>query len=169
MKNDNEYGYDDATAGIFRGAMRNTASGATIRGIFMGCAITIVMFLIYALIEMAFAGYTQTVGYLLSFIAAGVIGGLLQQLWFNWHVNTKMSYPARIAGFGLTYFVVLLACAWAGGWIPAEAPMVAWGSFVAIYLVVLVAVTIVISYIFHRTGKNYTQQLEEYRKHQKRS
>ena len=101
----------------------------------------------------------------ISFILAGVACGVLQQLWFNWERAFGIAYGRRVAGFGLTYFPVLVLCALLGNWLPADVPA-AWALFVALYLLILFVLTFVITKLLRRRGVEYQRDLAAYRERQ---
>ena len=119
-----------------------------------------------ALLAGAAAGVWDTgMAFCLSFILAGVACGVLQQLWFNWERAFGIAYGRRVAGFGLTYFPVLVLCALLGNWLPADVPA-AWALFVALYLLILFVLTFVIAKLLRRRGVEYQRDLAAYRERQ---
>ncbi len=116
-----------------------------------------------ALLAGAAAGvWNSGMAFCLSFIVAGVACGVLQQLWFNWERAFAIGYGKRIAGFGLTYFPVLVACALLGSWLPVNVPG-AWALFAALYLLILFVFTSVITRFLKRRGVEYQRDLAAYR------
>ena len=142
-----------------------TTKSLIARGFFSGSGIAVIMLVLLIAIGCAFDGINQGEIMCLTIIAAGVAGGLLQQLWFNFRLNSRMGYPTRLAGFGLTYFAVLAGCAYVGTWLPMDNPW-AWASFAVTFLVILAIVTAVITHFIKRNGATYNQLLAEYRKKQ---
>ena len=142
-----------------------TTKSLIARGFFSGSGIAVIMLVLLIAIGCAFDGINQDEIMCLTIIAAGVAGGLLQQLWFNIRLNSRMGYPTRLAGFGLTYFAVLAGCAYVGTWLPTDNPW-AWASFAVTFLVILAIVTAVITHFIKRNGATYNQLLAEYRKKQ---
>lgn len=82
----------------------------------------------------------------------------LQAFWFTEAVIGRLSYPARIAGFGLTGLPALVLCAALGGWFPLD-NIGAWVSFVAIYLVTLAAITAGYTIYYRRTAGSFDAAL----------
>lgn len=137
--------------------------GMLAKGLMSGSTVAVLMLLAACVVEAMAGRWSPGMGACASAIAAGVLGGLLQQLWFGYAVLTKPSYPVRIAGFGLTYFAVLAACASLGGWFPTD-QVGAWVGFTLTYLVVLAVITVGFTIAFRLQGASYTQRLEEYRR-----
>lgn len=153
--------------GIFTTEEHVTAGKAIAMGIFVGSVWVVAAFLIWAIVSIALSGPDESTRYTLSWIAAMLSGGIGQQLWFNYRVSSKLNYPARLLGFGLTYFVVLSTCAWFGQWLPLENPW-ACVSFVVTYLIVLAVLTAIFTGISRRRGVAYQKALDEYRDRQSR-
>lgn len=140
-----------------------TRSRAIGFGALTGSAITVVMLVLALAIGAAYGQWNEGMAYCLSFIIAGVAGGVLQQTWFNPDVSLKMKYPARMAGFALTYFVVLVGCAWLGVWIPREAPATAWLGFTGTFIVIFAVISVMFSIRYRKEGGTYSELLAEYR------
>lgn len=135
---------------------------AVVSGLLSGSAIAVAMLVASILTGAVSAGITPMMALLLSIVVAGIAGGLLQQVWFNSKVlRIEWSYPARVAAFGLSYFVVLAACAWVGEWLPREAST--WAVFVATYLAVLAVLTAFFSHIYRRQASEYAKGLSDWR------
>ena len=141
-----------------------TLSVAVVSGLLMGSAYAVFMTVLGIALSFVFEGGPVTDGRVmgLTFIAAGLAGGLLQALWFSIGLHGSLSYPMRILGFGLTYFGVLAACAAAGGWLPQGVPG-AWASFSISYLAILAVCTVVIGARLRRTRASYDELLKRYR------
>lgn len=90
--------------------------------------------------------------------------GLLQQLWFNYGLLPRLGYRTRILGFGVTGLVVLGGCAIFGEWVPLAQGVGPWLGFVLLYLAILVAFTVTISWMMKRRGASYAERLGEYRR-----
>ena len=102
----------------------------------------------------------------LSLLAAALALCALQAFWFTEVALKRPSYPARIAGFGLTGLPVLVLCAALGGWFPLD-NIGAWVSFVAIYLVALAAITAGYTLHYRRTVGSFDAALARYREGRK--
>ena len=139
---------------------------ALVRGLLTGSAITVAMLLFSTLMGIAAIGMTEGLAISLSSIIAGIAGGILQQIWFNPNVlGTRLTYASRIPLFGITYFVVLAACALMGSWLPPTTE--AWATFVACYLAVFFILTVLFSLRYRKQAKAYAERLAEYRKRQR--
>ncbi len=136
--------------------------GALGMGYYVGSAIAIGTMLVMMAVGAATRGLSWGELLYLSYLLAFLAMGILQQVWFNWETTMRLAYPGRVAGFGLTYFAVLVGCAWLGGWVPKDNPW-AWVTFTAIYLVILAALTVAIGRALRRQGVDYQQRLDEYR------
>lgn len=140
-------------------ARPSTAIGA---GVLVGSAIACAMLVIYILIGMAVEGMSAGMAYCLSFIAAGIAGGILQQIWFNWEtLMLRITYAVRVVGFALTYYVVLLGCAIFGGWFPVNPSRVL--VFSAIFLFILVVLTLCFRRAYQKRDREYAEKLAEYK------
>ena len=109
--------------------MRNIIKSAFVRA----CVIFTVAMALWCAAGLIFAGPVEGIVITLSLLAAALALCALQAFWFTEAALTRPSYPARIAGFGLTGLPVLVLCAALGGWFPLD-NIGAWVSFVAIYL-----------------------------------
>lgn len=158
MKKDKK---NDATYGVFVSDEHTRAGGAIAMGTFTGCTWVAAGLLIWALSDIARQGPTASTLWVLSFLLAMTGGGILQQLWFNFVPAQRFSYGARIAGFGLTYFAVLAACALIGAWLPAGSPS-AWAVFAAIYLAILAVLALIFTRIFRRQYAEYQEVLDRF-------
>lgn len=140
---------------------------ALVRGLLAGSAFTTAMLLISTLMGIAALGMTEGLAISLTCIVAGLLGGLLQQVWFNPRVlGLRLPYAARVPLFGITYLLVLAACAYLGRWLPPTPA--AWGTFVVIYLAILVVLTGVFTHRYRRQTALYADHLAAYRRQQGR-
>lgn len=130
-------------------------------GALMGSAVTVVMLALSLAIGAAFGQWNEGMAYCLSFIIAGVAGGVLQQAWFNPGVSLRLKYPARMCGFAFTYLVVLAGCACLGSWLPMHAA--AWVEFVGTFAVFFAIISLVFSLRYRKEGGTYNELLAEYR------
>ena len=153
--------------GIYDEESRRGIWHMALRGLAAGSMVSVLMLLAACGIEAIAGRWNQGLSWCASAIAAGLAGGILQQLWFGYSVLTKPSYPVRVAGFGLSYYLVLAACSFLGGWFPTENAG-AWASFTFLYLVLLTAITAGFTIAFRVQGASYTQRLEAYRKRNSR-
>ena len=118
--------------------------------------------LVYGVIALAINyGDRQNNIILLTLIAAGVLSGVYQQIWFNYQpLITKLSYLHRFLGFNVCLFPTLVAMALIGGWVPNMAQ--AWMSFTALYLVILLVTTLIFNVIFKKEEQKYKAAFEKY-------
>lgn len=146
----------------FPGGYGNRSIGGAVgRGLLTGSLIAVIMLALAIAIGAAASGLDDGMRYCLSCIAAGLAGGILQQLWFNYHPAMGLAYSARLLGFGVTYYAVLAACACFGSWLPAGDPW-AWAAFSLMFLVILAVLTLAIGAVLRRRGIEYTERLDEY-------
>ena len=136
--------------------MRNIVKSAFVRT----CITFTVAMALWCAAGLVFAGPVEGIVITLSLLAA------LQAFWFTEAVIGRLSYPARIAGFGLTGLPVLVLCAALGGWFPLD-NIGAWVSFVAIYLVTLAAITAGYTIYYRRTAGSFDAALARYRESRK--
>ena len=86
-----------------------------------------------------------------------------EQLWFNYLPTRRFAYSTRLFLFGVTYFVVLVACAYLGNWLPRENPY-AWASFAIIYLGIFGVLTAAFGHALKKRGIEYKAKLDDYRR-----
>lgn len=147
--------------GFLSGYDNRNIGSAVGMGLLTGSLITVIMLVLSIAVGAAISGLSDWMRYYLSYIVAGLAGGILQQLWFNYHPAMRFAYSARLLGFGITYYVVLAACAYFGSWLPAGNPW-AWATFSIIFLVIFAAVTFIIGVSLKKRGIEYTERLDEY-------
>jgi len=148
--------------GTFNPDVHPTAGGAVSMGVFVGSSWAVAGIGCWAVATgIARGGLDATTGMVLSIAIAMLAGGILQQLWFNFAPAFRMSYPRRIAGFGVTYYAVLLACATLGAWLPAGNPY-ALAGFTVSYLAVLAILTVVFTVALRHRVSAYQQMLDRF-------
>lgn len=142
--------------------MRNIVKSAFVRA----CITFTVAMALWCTAGLIFAGPVEGIVITLSLLAAALALCALQAFWFTEAVIGRLSYPARIAGFGLTGLPALVLCAALGGWFPLD-NIGAWVSFVAIYLVTLAAITAGYTIYYRRTAGSFDAALARYREGRK--
>ncbi|ERL11391.1 hypothetical protein [Olegusella massiliensis] len=156
---------DTPSTSIFGEAYEHKPVTIFVRGIFSGSLFAVVWLLLACAICAVAGMWNQGIAICFSLIIASLLGGLLQQFWFSYALFVKPSYPMRIAGFGLSYFVVLAFCASIGAWFPTK-NLGAWISFIVAYLLILAIITAGFTITFRRQGASYSERLAAYRKQQ---
>ncbi len=131
------------------------------------CVMFAILMACFLAMGYAFAGPSHGLNLAASLYAAAIGITVLQTAWFTDALLKQLSYPARIAGFGVCCLPVLALCAWLGQWIPAEVGMGAWVCFAAIYLVALAIATIGYTAYFKKTVGSYDEALARYRQMRK--
>ncbi|WP_373576472.1 hypothetical protein [Parafannyhessea umbonata] len=150
------------TYGTFNPEVHVTAGGAVSMGAFVGSTWAVGVFVCWAVATaIASGGLDQTTGIVLSVAVAMLAGGILQQLWFNFAPAFRLSYPRRIAGFGVTYYVVLLACAAMGAWLPFGNPYAVAG-FTITYLAILAILTVAFTVALRHRVAEYQRVLDRF-------
>lgn len=146
----------------FDEGLNKTAGQIMCKGISSGALCFTGISLAYGVIALAINyGDRQNNIILLTLIAAGVLSGIYQQVWFNYQpLITKLSYLQRFLGFNVCLFPTLVAMALIGGWVPNMAQ--AWMSFTALYLVILLVTTLVFNAIFKKEEQKYKVAFEKY-------
>ena len=146
----------------FDEGLNKTAGQIMCKGISSGALCFTGISLVYGVIALAINyGDRQNNTILLTLIAAGVLSGIYQQVWFNYQpLITKLSYLQRFLGFNVCLFPTLVAMALIGGWVPNMAQ--AWMSFTALYLVILLITTLVFNAIFKKEEQKYEAAFEKY-------
>ena len=146
----------------FDEGLNKTAGQIMCKGISSGALCFTGISLVYGVIALATNyGDRQNNIILLTLIAAGVLSGIYQQIWFNYQpLITKLSYLHRFLGFNVCLFPTLVAMALIGGWVPNMAQ--AWMSFTALYLVILLVTTLFFNAMFKKEEQKYKAAFEKY-------
>lgn len=72
-----------------------------------------------------------------------------------------MSYGGRIAGFGISYFLILALCALLGSWLPDGIPA-AWAGFAGPCLITLAILTLTFTYAFRKRSAEHQGLLDRF-------
>lgn len=158
----NWQGIERETQQEFDEGLNKTVGQIMCKGISGGAICFTGISLVYGVIALAINyGDRQNNIILLTLIAAGVLSGVYQQIWFNYQpLITKLSYLQRFLGFNVCLFPTLVAMAIVGKWVPNMAQ--AWMSFTALYLVILLITTLVFNAIFKKEEQKYKAAFEKY-------
>ena len=158
----NWQGIERETQQEFDEGLNKTAGQIMSKGISSGAICFTGISLVYGVIALASNyGDRQNNIILLTLIAAGVLSGIYQQVWFNYQpLITKLSYLQRFLGFNVCLFPTLVAMAIVGGWVPNMAQ--AWMSFTALYLVILLVTTLFFNAMFKKEEQKYKAAFEKY-------
>ena len=156
---------NDTNTSIFDKTYEHKSLTLFMHNILSGSLFAVVGLLLACAVCAAVGKWNQGITICFSLIIASLLGGLLQQFWFSYLLLMKPSYPVRIAGFGLSYFVVLAFCASMGAWFPTK-NLGAWISFTVTYLLILAIITAGSAFAFRHQGASYSERLAAYRKQQ---
>lgn len=158
----NWQGIERKTQQEFDEGLNKTVGQIMCKGISGGAICFTGISLVYGVIALATNyGDRQNNIILLTLIAAGVLSGIYQQIWFNYQpLITKLSYLHRFLGFNVCLFPTLVAMAIVGGWVPNMAQ--AWMSFTALYLVILLVTTLFFNAMFKKEEQKYKAAFEKY-------
>lgn len=158
----NWQGIDRKTQQEFDEGLNKTVGQIMCKGISGGAICFTGISLVYGVIALATNyGDRQNNIILLTLIAAGVLSGIYQQIWFNYQpLITKLSYLHRFLGFNVCLFPTLVAMALIGGWVPNMTQ--AWMSFTALYLVILLVTTLFFNAMFKKEEQKYKAAFEKY-------
>lgn len=158
----NWQGIERKTQQEFDEGLNKTVGQIMCKGISGGAICFTGISLVYGVIALATNyGDRQNNIILLTLIAAGVLSGIYQQIWFNYQpLITKLSYLHRFLGFNVCLFPTLVAMALIGGWVPNMAQ--AWISFTALYLVILLVTTLFFNAMFKKEEQKYKAAFEKY-------
>lgn len=158
----NWQGIERKTQQEFDEGLNKTVGQIMCKGISGGAICFTGISLVYGVIALATNyGDRQNNIILLTLIAAGVLSGIYQQIWFNYQpLITKLSYLHRFLGFNVCLFPTLVAMALIGGWVPNMAQ--AWMSFTALYLVILLVTTLFFNAMFKKEEQKYKAAFEKY-------
>ena len=154
--------FERETQQEFDEGLNKTVGQIMCKGISGGAICFTGISLVYGVIALATNyGDRQNNIILLTLIAAGVLSGIYQQIWFNYQpLITKLSYLHRFLGFNVCLFPTLVAMALIGGWVPNMAQ--AWMSFTALYLVILLVTTLFFNAMFKKEEQKYKAAFEKY-------
>jgi len=97
----------------------------------------------------------------LAIVSAG--GTFFQYLAFGPRLIKQMRYTLRLAIFALPFLALLTATAYFFAWFPPEASGY-WLTFIGIFLVAFLGMTVSFEVYFRATGKKYDGLLGQYRK-----
>lgn len=158
----NWQGIERKTQQEFDEGLNKTVGQIMCKGISGGAICFTGISLVYGVIALATNyGDRQNNIILLTLIAAGVLSGIYQQIWFNYQpLITKLSYLHRFLGFNVCLFPTLVAMALIGGWVPNMAQ--AWMSFTTLYLVILLVTTLFFNAMFKKEEQKYKAAFEKY-------
>ena len=158
----NWQGIERKTQQEFDEGLNKTVGQIMCKGISGGAICFTGISIVYGVIALATNyGDRQNNIILLTLIAAGVLSGIYQQIWFNYQpLITKLSYLHRFLGFNVCLFPTLVAMALIGGWVPNMAQ--AWMSFTALYLVILLVTTLFFNAMFKKEEQKYKAAFEKY-------
>lgn len=158
----NWQGIERKTQQEFDEGLNKTVGQIMCKGISGGAICFTGISLVYGVIALATNyGDRQNNIILLTLVAAGVLSGIYQQIWFNYQpLITKLSYLHRFLGFNVCLFPTLVAMALIGGWVPNMAQ--AWMSFTALYLVILLVTTLFFNAMFKKEEQKYKAAFEKY-------
>ena len=158
----NWQGIERETQQEFDEGLNKTVGQIMCKGISGGAICFTGISLVYGVIALATNyGDRQNNIILLTLIAAGVLSGIYQQIWFNYQpLITKLSYLHRFLSFNVCLFPTLVAMALIGGWVPNMAQ--AWMSFTALYLVILLVTTLFFNAMFKKEEQKYKAAFEKY-------
>mgnify|MGYP000183100138 FL=1 len=158
----NWQGIERKTQQEFDEGLNKTVGQIMCKGISGGAICFTGISLVYGVIALATNyGDRQNNIILLTLIAAGVLSGIYQQIWFNYQpLITKLSYLHRFLGFNVCLFPTLVAMALIGGWVPNMTQ--AWMSFTALYLVILLVTTLFFNAMFKKEEQKYKAAFEKY-------
>lgn len=126
-----------------------------------GCIIFTIYMFFGCIMGLVFAGPQQGIIMSITMLIAAFLLAGLRGLWFTDDIIKSMGYSLRIFGFGVTAYIVLAVCAWAGEWFPMD-ELGAWASFTTIYLIILIIVCVIYQIHFKRTVGTFDAALKQY-------
>ncbi len=147
--------------GVFSGELNEHAGTALAMGVFIGSSWAVAAVIACSIAMLTAGTDTASLRWILSIVLGMLSGGILQQLWFNFRPALRLTYGARIAGFGITYFLILALCALLGSWLPVGEPL-AWAGFAGLYLLVLAILTLVFTFAFRKRSVEYQDLLDRF-------
>lgn len=106
---------------------------------------------------------TADLAILFSLLLVSIVAGSMQLIAFSSLVIKKLGYGWRMAVFALPFFAVLAGAAVWFRWFPTDRAD-AWVTFVLIFLVIFLFITVGFEIYYRITGRRYDDRLEWYRK-----
>jgi hypothetical protein len=149
--------------GVFSGELNKHAGTAIAMGVFIGSSWAVAAVIACGIAMLVGGAATADIRWILSIVLGMLAGGILQQLWFNFRPALRIAYGRRIAGFGITYFLILALCALLGSWLPEGIPE-AWAGFAGLYLLILSILTLAFSFAFRKRSEEYQDLLDRFHK-----
>lgn len=140
-------------------------AGEVVRMLCINFCIAFTIFMLMSMVfGMIFANEEAKAGimYCWTIAFAMLVAVVLQLVFFTPLVIRKLGYGARVALFGICFFVVLAPLAVIFDWIPVDMPE-AWASFVIIYLVILALLSVLFTALYHRETKRLNEMLAKYK------
>ena len=110
-----------------------------------------------------YKGETVPLSALFSLLLVCIAAGTMQVAAFSDLLFKKLAYGWRMMVFAVPFFVVLTAVAVGFGWFPTGSAG-AWVIFVAIFIVIFLAITAGIELYYCLSGKRYDDRLDWYRR-----
>lgn len=156
MKKNNEHSYIDTEKSI---SLEDIKSFALVI-----CGGFTATMLIGTILGTAFGSAQAHQGLLmsLSILGAWIASAGLQFVFFTPVVIKRMTYPVRIALFGICLYAILATIATCMNWFPTK-EVSAWISFTISYLVILAVLTAFFTITFWRERRKMNEKLTEYR------
>ncbi len=140
-------------------------AGEVVRMLCINFCIAFTIFMVMSMIfGMIFADEAAKTGIMYCWTIAGVmlVAVVLQLVFFTPLVIRRLGYGARIALFGVCFFVVLAPLAAVFDWFPADMPL-AWVSFTVTYLIILALLSLLFTGLYRRETKRLNEQLARYK------
>ena len=100
---------------------------------------------------------------LFSLLAVSVAAGTMQVAAFSNLFIKKLSYGWRMVVFVIPFFALLTAFAVGFGWFPTES-VGAWVSFIVIFIVIFLFITVGIELYYRLSGRKWDDRLDWYQK-----
>jgi type IV secretory pathway VirB2 component (pilin) len=147
---------------LFSGSEFSKMSNVVLAGIMGGSAFSCAVLLVAVIVAAALFGMSQGLLWCVSIVVVGVSCGILQQLLFNWKpAILRFSYPARLAIFGIAYYVILAILAVSCHWFDATLGRML--VFTLNYLVIFAIMTLIFWLVFRDREREYAKRLAEHR------
>ncbi len=121
----------------------------------------------YMLFLWAFKQEAAPLPILFSQLLVSVAAGTMQVVAFSDLLFKKLAYGWRMVVFAIPFFAVLTAFAVGFGWFPTE-NVGAWVTFVAIFIVIFLFITLGIELYYRLSGRKYDDRLDWYRRNREK-
>lgn len=121
----------------------------------------------YMLFLFLFKQEAADLSVLFSLLLVCIAAGTMQVAAFSDLLFKKLAYGWRMMVFVVPFFAVITAFAVGFGWFPTESAG-AWITFIAIFIVIFLFITVGIELYYRLSGRKYDDRLDWYRRNKEK-